>query len=532
MIKNSLINLFYIFALFTLFTSIAYSQISPGDLTTAHANLEGLSNCTKCHELGDQVENDKCLSCHTEIDLLIREKSGYHASGEVKSKNCWDCHSEHHGRNFRIINFNPVSFNHNKAGYKLEGAHTKIDCDKCHQSKNILDTEIKKRKGTYLGLNSNCFSCHDDFHQTTLGDNCAACHNTTAFRPSVNFNHNEAKFKLTGSHKNVKCEKCHRTEKRNGKDFQVFKGINFSGCQSCHKDAHQGKFGEKCSGCHNTISFNKINQGSFNHSKTNFPLVGKHGSVSCKSCHKQNLKIKLNHEKCTDCHSDYHNAQFVKDETITDCSECHNEFGFHPSLFSIEQHSQTKFALAGAHLATPCENCHQKEEKWSFRNIGLICSDCHNNIHKDELKEKYLPENKCDECHQVDTWASINFDHNKTEFALLGKHLNQNCNACHVKIKNQVRQIFFSSLKAECGSCHNDVHNGQFKNESGVSDCSRCHSFDNWKPDNFNHETTAFPLKGAHKNVDCSKCHPKEKMNETIFIKFKLESFKCADCHT
>jgi hypothetical protein len=532
MFIQSFNKLFYTIVLISAFTSIAYSQISPGDLTNAHANLEGLSNCTKCHELGEKVDNEKCLECHTEIKSLQYSGSGYHSNSEVKNKNCWDCHSEHHGRKFRIINFDPNSFNHSKAGYKLEGAHAETDCDKCHQSIYISDFELKGRSGTYLGLNKYCFSCHEDYHQTSLGDNCAECHNTFAFKPAKNFNHNDAHFKLTGAHKNVDCAKCHLIEKRNGKDFQVFKGITFTTCQSCHKDVHQGKFGANCNGCHNTISFKRINKGAFNHDKTNFPLIGKHSLVVCESCHKHNLKTELKHENCTDCHNDYHDSQFTINEDIRDCKDCHSELGFRPSVFSLLQHDSTRFAITGAHLATPCESCHLKEEKWSFKKIGINCIDCHANIHEEELKEKFMFAKDCTNCHKTDSWDLINFDHNITEFKLFGKHSNISCGGCHVKQIGGQKQILFRTIDSDCETCHTDIHNGQFISENNKTDCSRCHSFDNWKPDKFDHNLTEFPLDGAHKNVDCSKCHPKQERNGSFFIKFKLESFKCADCHT
>ncbi len=37
------------------FPQFVYGQISPGDLSNAHKDLEGMSNCTKCHVLGDKV---------------------------------------------------------------------------------------------------------------------------------------------------------------------------------------------------------------------------------------------------------------------------------------------------------------------------------------------------------------------------------------------------------------------------------------------------------------------------------------------
>ena len=111
--------------LMLFFNMNSLAQISPGDLTKAHSNLEGMSNCTKCHELGEQVNSGKCLECHSEIKKMINQGRGYHSFNAVQSKNCFDCHSEHNGRNFMIINFTPNTFDHKKTGYDLTGAHTR-----------------------------------------------------------------------------------------------------------------------------------------------------------------------------------------------------------------------------------------------------------------------------------------------------------------------------------------------------------------------------------------------------------------------
>ena len=267
------------------------AQISPGDLTKAHSNLEGMSNCTKCHVLGEQVTNSKCLDCHSEIQNLIGQGKGYHAYNAVKNKNCFDCHSEHHGRNFKIINFAPNTFDHSKTGYELTGSHANVKCNDCHQSKYINTHISKKKNETYLGLSTECRTCHEDVHQSMLGKNCSSCHTTIKFQAVQNFKHDNARFKLTGSHLKVDCAKCHPLENKNNKKIQKFKDIAFSSCRSCHNDVHKGKFGSDCNSCHSTSSFHNISQGSFNHGKTDFPLIGKHGLTACNDCHKTNLSI-------------------------------------------------------------------------------------------------------------------------------------------------------------------------------------------------------------------------------------------------
>ena len=514
------------------FTGSITAQISPGDLTKAHANLEGMSNCTKCHELGEKVYNSKCLDCHTEIKSLMNSGRGYHAGSEVKGKECYSCHSEHHGRNFRIINFDSKKFDHAKAGFELKGAHKKKDCKDCHQSKFINDAKLNKRSFTYLGLDTKCANCHEDFHQATLGDNCSDCHNNDAFKPASLFDHNKSRFKLTGSHDKVECIKCHPSEKRNGKDFKKFKSVAFTTCGSCHKDPHQGRFGGDCQSCHSTNSFQQINAGSFDHNKTKFPLAGKHRSVKCDNCHKEGLNKKLQFANCTDCHKDYHKGVFVADQKIKDCDECHTENGFTPSHFGVEQHNLVAFKLTGMHLAVPCITCHNKDDnEWKFRQIGLKCIDCHQNIHGKELTTRYLPDNECSSCHSSESWKTISFDHNKTDFKLQGKHLNAVCADCHNK-KGETKSVFiFASVKANCEFCHTDIHFGQFR-KGDSSDCSECHTYNDWKPEKFDHEKTRFSLQGAHQKLKCIQCHKIENQNGNSFVKFKLEDFKCASCHS
>ena len=125
----------------------------------------------------------------------------------------------------------------------------------------------------------------------------------------------------------------------------------------------------------------------FDHRKTNFPLKGKHKYVVCNSCHKGNLLSKPAHNSCIDCHTDFHEGEFIKAGKITDCNQCHTEKGFSPSIFTLEQHKQTKFKLENAHMATPCNSCHLTNQKWKFRINGENCIDCHQNIHNEEISE-------------------------------------------------------------------------------------------------------------------------------------------------
>ncbi len=616
---------FHTVLLFALLTPRAAAQLSPGDLSNAHAKLEGMSNCTQCHDLGDKVSNNKCLACHKEIKTLIDKKQGYHISKDVKGKDCATCHSDHHGRNFDMVRFDEKNFNHSLAGYELTGAHKKIDCRDCHIpiaiGRYVDDVNLKKRKDTYLGLGQQCLDCHEDYHQKTLPNDCAKCHSVDAFKPAAKFNHDKTDFALAGKHKTVDCKECHQAEVKNGKEFQRFADVPFKNCNSCHddphrnhlgvnckechneqsftstngldkfnhgktnfplkgkhkqvdckechkmdaatpqnvfqdrlgvkttacatchKDAHEGKFGTDCAGCHTESSFQKVaasNLDDFNHALTGFELQGKHAAVDCKKCHKaDSFTDPLPHNACAACHSDYHQGQFVSNAHAPDCAECHTTDGFAGSTFSIEQHAKTKFPLDGAHVATPCFACHfskgtpsEKVEKWRFRNIGERCVDCHEDIHQkaNEIAEKWYPNQTCETCHLTESWTAANrFDHSKTAFQLLGKHRQQDCRACHVPDEVN-KHGKFAGLPAACAACHDNVHGSQFE-KAGATDCARCHNFEGWAMSDFDHSKTRFPLEGKHVGVACEKCHLPKEVDGVVRVEYRMEGFECVVCH-
>ncbi len=595
----------------------AEAQLSPGDLTNAHAGLEGVFNCTKCHVLGDKVANDKCLSCHKEIKYRIDHSSGFHASKEAKGKDCTVCHSDHHGRNFDIVRFDKNKFNHNLTGFELTGGHKTIDCRQCHKADYVEDRELKKRSNTYLGLSTDCKSCHEDYHQKTLSNDCAKCHSTTAFAPASKFDHNKTSFALVGQHRTVNCNECHKKETRNGKAFQQFTGMPFGNCNSCHKDphganlgtnckqchseqsfsslagikkfdhsethfplkgkhrqidcagchnmvaaptaifqdrlgvrtnecsvchkdAHDGKFGRNCADCHNEESF-RASSGSmknFNHNLTGFELEGKHQSVDCKKCHTSgSFTDPLPHYTCASCHKDYHEGQMASILGLSpDCSKCHTADGFAGSLFSIDDHNKTRFKLEGGHLATPCFACHKPDtgKKWQFRKIGETCADCHKDVHEGFLDKKFYPNQACTQCHVTESWEANHFDHNVTQFKLSGAHAKQSCMACHGKKDDEghLPQRFqqFANMSTACTACHKNIHGSQF-DKNGVTDCTRCHAFNNWDAVKFNHNKSAFKLEGKHATVDCSACHKPVETGGEMVVQYKLKRFQCIDCH-
>ncbi len=598
------------FCILTLFfTNIANAQLSPGTLYKGHSKLEGLSNCTECHEFGKKVSNEKCLKCHKEIQTLMSRKRGYHNSNEVRKKDCAECHSDHHGLNFQIIRFDEEKFDHNLSGYKLKGEHKRIDCRECHKPDYIADSDLRKDKDTYLGMGTDCLSCHDDYHKGDLSEDCIKCHNYNKFTEVDKFDHDKSDYPLKGKHKDVDCEKCHKIEGKGDNKYQKFKNIAFKKCTDCHDDVHngslgtkcnschteysfgiktvskrfnhnkrtdyklkgkhkrvacfvchspdlpkakifndfkrfddfdcdrchddehEGRFGTDCSSCHTETTFNKIKStDKFNHNITNYPLIGKHQKVNCKKCHKTKLLDPVAHDKCTDCHEDFHKGELTIDDKVTDCKECHNEMGFEDFNFDIDRHKNTNFPLKESHEATPCFACHQKDnqKEWKFKSLGTKCVDCHQDIHKGELDIKYYNNQECNNCHTESLWSKIDtFDHSKTGFDLEGKHLSIECSSCHKKISEDI-PVKFKNVAKSCDKCHDDQHHGQFVRDN-FTDCGKCHTPDNWDASRFDHNNARFKLDGAHKNVSCNECHKKNKKKD--YIVYKNGKLECIDCH-
>ncbi|MCE2790787.1 MAG: hypothetical protein LW630_12860, partial [Saprospiraceae bacterium] len=456
----------------------------------------------------------KCLSCHED----------YHQ--KTMSADCATCHT--------FEKWAPATaFNHAKTSFPLKGAHQKVECIDCHK----METKSGKKFQQFSGVaHQQCSSCHQDPHKGQFGTNCANCHNETSFtdmKQTSSFNHSLTGYVLEGKHKTIDCRKCHDDRPGTQGPYKEFVSIDPIICQSCHEDVHEKKFGTECKQCHDQQSFKHLlNKNQFDHNLTGYSLQGKHIHVDCKKCHTgPKMTDELPHNTCNACHSDYHKGVF-KQTNYSDCVSCHEVTGFDQSLFTPEMHEKSPFPLKGAHIATPCIECHWKNEEWSFREIGSGCIDCHENIHVGYISEKYIPENNCASCHDNEAWDRIQFDHSQTAFRLEGTHVNTACASCHIE-KTAVGSILtqkFIGLDQNCVFCHDNIHGTQFE-IGGVTDCRKCHGFVKWDRSQFNHDNTAFKLEGAHVKVACEKCHETIVTNGKPIVQYKNGKLACTDCH-
>jgi hypothetical protein len=512
-----------------------WAQISPGELSKFHANLEGMVNCTKCHVLGDKVSNEKCLECHQELKSRVNQGKGFHASSAVTGKDCFSCHSEHHGRNFEIVRFDSQQFDHQKTGFRLTGAHIRQECNTCHRNENIESADIKKKTYTYLGLKTNCNACHEDVHQNTLSTDCAKCHTTQEFKPATLFDHSKTDFLLKGKHQETDCRSCHEVTFEGGKEFQRFKGIQHTSCADCHADPHKGSFGSKCTDCHNEQSFTEfMGRSSFNHAQTQFPLLGKHRKIDCTACHEMGAGTQANNvfqdykgkdvHSCITCHQDVHQSKFG-----TDCKQCHSEDSFqkmiNPEAF---KHDLTGYPLEGKHTAVDCRKCHLGKATDPLPHE--LCGNCHKDYHEGQfIRGNEHPD--CNACHQVEGFTESSYTverHQASSFPLEGAHQATPCFSCHLKNEEWT----FTGLSQQCAGCHTNVHEGGLGEKYYPQQkCVECHGTTGWTDIDFNHQQTGFELSGRHQTIRCTECHQPDPKNPPRTIYFTGLIQDCFSCH-
>jgi hypothetical protein len=462
----------------TLHPAVISAQISPGELSRAHADLEGMRNCLKCHDLGEGPSNKKCLDCHKEIAWGIDQSRGYHFRLVDDGKTqCFDCHNEHAGRDFELINWPDGinKFDHRQTGYGLQGKHVRLECRDCHKPDFIR--EDLSRHGdhvhlsrTFLGLRKACLDCHLDEHRGQLPGDCTICHSNDGWKPTVGFDHDKTAYRLTGRHVGLQCVKCHqRVYEENpnyprSESFVRFSGIPRSNCSPCHEDVHKGNYGAVCATCHNTSGWHDIPTAAFDHTKTQFPLLGLHGGLPCKKCHAPGVKKSpLAHERCLDCHVDVHRGQFATRTEGEACEGCHTENGFLPALFTADDHASTRFVLTGAHLAQPCVACHPTataSDGTVFRLFavdGASCEACHTDPHIGQFASSQPPKD-CTSCHGVDAWMTVDFSHDRdSTYKLEGEHRRVDCRGCHISVtEDGVTFVRYKPIDKSCKSCHGE----------------------------------------------------------------------------
>jgi hypothetical protein len=522
--------------------------------------LSGPAHCIDCHDIAKGKPEFKCLDCHRDIRERLDEKRGFHPSlvgNDRTGGACVKCHSEHNGRSFELIHWDtPVqAFDHHRAGYTLEGKHAHLACRDCHQPSHLSPASretlsAKDLSRTYLGLSTKCLGCHTDEHRGQLSTECSTCHDSLNWKgASAQFDHRRARFILTGGHERVSCDKCH-TKTDDPKPYIKYKGLPFQDCAPCHNDPHKGVFPNACKSCHTSTSTWKPQQVTelFDHSKTDYPLEGKHTSVPCSACHLQqgDFKQPVAFAHCSDCHrKDPHGGQFADLAGSADCGACHKVDGFKPSTFGIARHAATKFPLQARHVQVPCSKCHiQTANMVVYRIRNTACSACHKDVHDAQFASAPY-RNRCEACHTAKSFKPSTFtltQHSSTRFPLGGAHMAVVCGDCHRQSPafESARPVQFVFNDRKCTVCHNDPHHGQFAArmasvlpDGNPAGCNACHSTRAWKAlQGFDHAATDFPLEGSHRAVPCQQCHRTDNLTTGLTdVSYASTPRKCSACH-
>ncbi len=471
---------------------------------------------------------------------------------------CSDCHTDEHRGQFppecgRCHNStrwqDATQYNHDRAQFVLAGAHTKVDCRKCHPKIDDLKPYVRFRDIQF----ADCAPCHRDPHQGAFRQPCQTCHSPVGWKTlqvTASFNHSTTDFPLRGKHESLACQSCHRSS-----NFKL--PVAHGRCDDCHRnDPHRGQFagrqdGGECSACHNVEGFKPSTFTASSHSTTSFKLIEKHATVSCSKCHEPRgpeTRFRFASSGCSVCHADIHNGQFQGAPYQNRCESCHTEKGFSPSTFTLARHMKSNFPLTGGHAAYLCAECHKSRSDVypptpaRFRFGRRDCKECHADPHKGELAERMAaigPDGTpkgCEACHTTKGWKAIaGFDHATTLFPLEGAHRAVACDSCHKnrKLQTGLKDIAFRSAPKVCSGCHEDIHGGQFSAGTDPPDCARCHRLVKWKPSTFDHDmASAFKLTGAHKSVPCALCHTSTKeVSARRVVMYRPTARDCRSCH-
>jgi hypothetical protein len=313
-----------------------------------------------------------------------------------------------------------ADFDHARTQFPLTGLHLNLRCASCHaDARALADLETTP---------TDCLNCHirDDPHDLRFGTDCSSCHTSAGWSPAE-FDHDLARFQLTGEHQGVACESCHK---------EGYLISMSTACDSCHlnDDPHGEVFGTDCVTCHTTDGWGDVN---YDHSRTSFVLDGAHTLLDCEQCHADTPAAQMS-SSCGACHAkdDNHSGRFG-----SDCGLCHSTTAWSPATFD---HNLSGFALTGAHASAACESCHQGGQ---FTGTSSACASCHG----EPAYHRGVFGTNCGSCHNTSNWsAEYTGPHPSIHEGDGMHHEGASCRDCHTR----------TLASATCTKCHDSNNPG------------------------------------------------------------------------
>jgi len=359
-------------------------------------------------------------------------------------------------------------------------------------------------------------------HGEDLKIDCSECHTTTGWEvnPLTNtFDHSQTGFTLLGQHQQVNCNMCHVSL-----DFSLERGK--VDCASCHLDVHQQTLGNDCESCHTSQSW-IISDVKEIHFNSRFPLVGPHANADCFDCHltENLLQFRPLGIECIDCHRAEYLAttspSHLQVGYSTDCFDCHN---MRSADWNAGGFEHGFFPLTEGHAINDCAVCHTSG---TYEPISPDCETCHLDDYNASINPPHASLGfsvNCQECHTTQPgWTPATFDNHNDFYVLEGAHASiaNDCMECH--------SAGYINTPNTCFGCHADDYNGAddppHLAANFPTDCTECHTQNDWEPSTFDHDGQYFPIySGTHQGEwnSCTDCH-------TTANNYAL--FSCIDCH-
>ncbi|MCB1007411.1 MAG: hypothetical protein KDB94_00815 [Acidobacteria bacterium] len=358
-----------------------------------------------------------------------------------------------------------------------------------------------------------CFSCHRA-GEGVVASLCFDCHRALGARV-------ETGRGLHASAEHRACERCH--SEHNGREFAL---VHFDGGRE-----------------------------RFDHAAAGWTLRGRHARLGCAECHRAErvdralLRLESTLDPaathlglspdCASCHADPHGGTLA----APSCATCHGEETWKEAAGF--DHERTRYPLDGAHARVACAECHElpagaEASARPFSQFGGKplpgCAGCHEDPHRGRLGPA------CSDCHSTSSFRARTdrrFDHERTRYPLVGRHVAVDCAKCHPS-GQELRVPGYD----RCETCHRDVHAGQLRTAVGGGACSDCHGVDGFRPAHYaieSHARASFALAGAHRAVPCPACHrpvaaralpePFGRAARGETMQFRFPDTACAACH-
>ncbi len=392
------------------------------------------------------------------------------------------------------------------ACHRPGASSTRDECLACHREISWL---IAQGRGLHAKPQRSCEECHAEHKGRD-----AALVRFEEGQPE-RFDHGKTGWNLEGKHAKVKCRDCHKPANQRSEAIRIAKRVDHAAsflglehaCAACHEDKHRNTPNKDCARCHAPAGFRPAL--AFDHGKTRFPLTGSHARVACFKCHRDG-------------------SQKVPATAALPAALAASATPAASAVPAVSAGANASAAGAAPAASAPppapvfgplphddCSACHADQHAG---RLGAACARCHNT----------------EGFRHVDRKA---FDHGRTRFPLVGRHLTVECARCHDPAAPPGTKPQF----ATCTSCHRDPHGGKATLAGQKADCAACHVVDGFRPSTFTvarHEASPFPLQGRHVQVKCEGCHTADPARGTgasllrdAGILLRPPHARCGSCH-